>query len=278
MNPSIPDCARWLAGRGVHVFPVDHPSLPTCAGLHARPCDGKRGKHPCCRWSQDATTNPEQVERMFAGPARNIGAACGPSGLLVIDEDEPGALDRYAVSVGVRVQATFTVATARGAHRYYRQPEGAQLGNSPGALAAFHCDVRGHGGFVVAPGSVHQAGHIYRPLDPRAPILGAPPWLLDALRPPRLAKLHRAAAHAHRPSKTLAGLLEVVVAAPEGNRNSRLFWAACRAFEHANAGLFDARNAAAALLEAAVGVGLAESEAKATITSAHRNTGTKAAR
>jgi len=277
------DCALWLAGHGLAVFPVDHPSLPRCAGAH-RPdvgCDGKRGKHPLGRWSRDASADAAAVRRAFGGAARNIGIDCGQSGLLVVDEDEPDALAAYAHSIGEQVGATFTVTTSRGAHRYFRQPTKEQLGNSPGELAAFHCDVRGRGGFVVGPGSVHESGHYYRPVDARVPIAEAPAWLLSALSPrPAVSRpaIPHAAVGADRASKVLDSLRQVVLDATEGNRNARLFWSACRAHEHLNAGLFDDTTAVGALLEAAATVGLSEPEARATITSAQRNTGSRTPR
>jgi hypothetical protein len=59
----------------------------------------------------------------------------------------------------------------------------------------------------------------------------------------------------------------LVLTAREGRRNTRLFWAACRAYEN---GLGD--TLAAALTTAAVRTGLPEPEARATIASAARLT------
>jgi hypothetical protein len=292
------DCALWLADRGMHVFPVDHPTLPKCAGLmhkrDAAPCETKnRGKHPTVKWGAYATTDRATIIRDFSGAPRNIGIACKPSGLLVVDEDEPDALYAYAASVGAVVEPTFTVVTRRGAHFYFRQPDGEQFGNSAGALAPFHIDVRGDGsefgGYVVGPGSVHSTGHLYRPANAATPINEAPAWLLDALRPKqpevpaprtRLSTTGKAS-HAEN---VLDGLVRIVETATVpagdggGNRNHRLFWAACRAAEHANQGLLNAREAADRLLEAALGKGLSHAEAEGTIRSAYRNTGTRTAR
>ncbi|NUK43537.1 DNA primase, partial [Streptomyces lunaelactis] len=63
------------------------------------------------------------------------------------------------------------------------------------------------------------------------------------------------------------GLVQFVLAAHEGQRNTRLFWAACRAYEN---GFGD--DLADALTEAAVRAGLTEREARATIASADRLT------
>lgn len=281
-TPSSLACALWLASRGVAVFPVDHPSLGTCAGAHRRdlPCDGKRGKHPCGRWSRNATTDRDAVARMFSGSPRNIGVACGPSGLLVVDEDEPGALVAYADSIDAAVPVTFTVVTSRGAHRYFRQPVGEQFGNHAGPLADFHIDVRGRGGFVVGPGSIHESGHVYRPINSSAPILPAPEWLIKALQPapvatPPTARARERLSSTRRPSSVLDTLATFVSESTSGQRNGRLYWAACRAFEHVNAGRFTASDAESALLEAATlpAVGLAEAEVRTTITSAQRTVG-----
>ena len=86
--------AVWLQERlGAFVFAVDHPGLPRCAGAHrpGQPCDGTRGKHPCGRWSRDSTDSPETIRAALSRGLRNVGIDCGKSGLLVVDEDRPGA-------------------------------------------------------------------------------------------------------------------------------------------------------------------------------------------
>lgn len=74
---------------------------------------------------------------------------------------------------------TFTVRTAKGRHFYFRQPGG--LGNSEGALHAYNLNVRGVGGYVVAPGSLHASGVVYEVIND-AEIAECPAWLVDALR------------------------------------------------------------------------------------------------
>ncbi|MBK6041477.1 DNA primase, partial [Streptomyces sp. MBT55] len=69
------------------------------------------------------------------------------------------------------------------------------------------------------------------------------------------------------PDRRGEGLIQFVLAAHEGQRNTRLFWAACRAYEH---GFGDAL--ADALTAAAVRTGLPEHEARAAIASAARLT------
>ena len=67
------------------------------------------------------------------------------------DTEEGVAFMQSGVVSGTRRQ----VITAKGRHFYYSG--NANIRNSQGA----HIDVRGMGGYVVAPGSVHESGHIY---------------------------------------------------------------------------------------------------------------------
>jgi hypothetical protein len=72
-------------------------------------------------------------------------------------------------------------------------------------------------------------------------------------------------------NKALAGLVRTVAEAPQGTRNDRLFWAACRLGEHATAGRVPLDKGAAALLAAAAEAGLPAAEADRTLRSAlHR--------
>lgn len=177
--------------RGWRPFPVDHPGLPQCASAHrAKPCDGKRGKHPVGRWS--TMTASDQADKMlahwFGGDLRNIGIGCKGSGLLVIDEDAEDALARAAADRGEVIPQTYRVRTSRGWHYYFADPDG-EFGNSAGALGLYGIDVRGsrspegpNGGYVVGAGSVHVSGHVYVAEDPGADVAPIPAWIAAALR------------------------------------------------------------------------------------------------
>jgi len=181
----------WLVKHQRFVFPLDHPGLATCAGIktweHDPATCTDRGKHPAVKWSRDATTDPQMIAAWFTGSPRNIGIACKPSGLLVVDEDTPGGFARYANEHGREVPATFTVITRRAFHYYFDDPTG-ELGNAAGPLKSYGCDVRGGGrdagGYVVGPGSVHATGVLYAPVDSAAPVLPVPGWLRAALTVP----------------------------------------------------------------------------------------------
>jgi hypothetical protein len=273
-GPDIEARAVWLQERlGAFVFAVDHPGLAKCAGAHrpGLPCDGTRGKHPCGRWSRDSTARPAVIRAALSRGLRNLGIDCGKSGLLVVDEDRPGAFESYAARAGQVVPLTFMVTTGKGRHVYFRQPPGGLLGNGTGALAGRGMDVRGNGGFVVAPGSVHQTGVLYTPVDAAAPVMSAPDWLVGALvTPPASASGHPGLRLHGSPDARLRGLVATVLDAQVGERNNRLHWASCRAAEMIAAGQLDQATAIDALARAGAAAGLAPGEVQATIASALR--------
>lgn len=213
-HPPLPalDAAQRLTARGWVVFPADRPD----SGLH---CSGsavtcrrgdcgaegdasKRGKHPAvvARWSVLTTpVAPEQLIEWFAAGRYNVAVACKPSGVFVIDDDTAGGFERYAESIGEKIPDTFRVTTAQGAHYYFALPVGPQtgepmlIGNAPGLLKAYGCDVRGGaspshpaGGYVIGPGSQHwtDAPGAYLPVDWDAPACAAPEWLITAVTTP----------------------------------------------------------------------------------------------
>src|ERR1039457_965378 len=267
-------CAAWLQRRlGAFVFTVDHPGLPACAGAHrpGQPCDGTRGKHPCGRWSRDSTSDPEVIRAALSRGLRNLGVDCGKSGYLVIDEDQPGAFSAYARSIGQVIPVTFTVTTAKGRHLYFRQPPGAPLGNGTGALSGRGIDVRGRGGYVVGPGSIHQAGVIYTPVDVTTAIAPAPGWLVHALGAAPAGRSRPGSGTRHGSAQgRLRGAVAAVLDAQPGERNNLLHWASCRAAEMIAAGELDRATAVGVLTEAGEAVGLGPGEVQATIASALR--------
>ena len=193
------ESAQWCAHRGWAVFPL-------------------RGKEPTGRWQTQATTDPAGFAAWFIGSDLNLGLACGPSGLVVVDEDEPGGFAAYAASVGEVVPPTFTVRTARGRHFYFAAGEH-QLGNAAGPLKPFGVDVRGFGGYVVGPGSVHPSGARYLPDDPGARLAPVPTWLGAALREVVARVTESGHGWLDPPARGLAGLPEVI---PPGERHDTL--------------------------------------------------------
>ncbi len=184
MPPVAKVAAALAAELGFWVLPVDHPGLIDCAGLHTadEPCDGRRGEHPAVPLSE-ATNDPTRIRMAFTNELRNIGVACGPSNLLVLDEDEPGEFERCIGALGLTVPQTYSV--RRGSHTQYyfryRHDLFGRLGNAEIEVATHRLHIVGDGGFVVGEGSTNPAHRTYRRLEPQAPLAPAPQWLVEAM-------------------------------------------------------------------------------------------------
>ena len=72
-------------------------------------------------------------------------------------------------------------------------PDGPEVRGSAGKLGE-GLDIRGAGGYVIVPPSVHETGRTYRWADPEQSIADAPSWLLDLLSD-TTAKLKKTPAH-----------------------------------------------------------------------------------
>jgi hypothetical protein len=113
----------------------------------------------------------------------NLGIATGPaSKLLVLDVDDIEKFKKLSKEKGLKVPRTFTVRTGSGGlHYYYRYPaDGQRYGNRSYRInkdGVF--DMRGIGGQVVAPGSIHlKTGNQYT-IENDINRAEAPQWLLD---------------------------------------------------------------------------------------------------
>ena len=179
------EAAKAYAAHGWKVFPIDHPTLPQCAGVgkdhNPRHIDD-RGKCPCVRFSTAATSNPKMIDTWWSGAPRNVGVYMGGSNLLVVDEDKPDALAKYAAEHGVQIPDTFTVTTGKGKHYYFQDLDMGALGNQEGALRDYGINIRSGNAYVVGHGSQHaETGAIYI-ADTSHGVAPRPQWLADAIK------------------------------------------------------------------------------------------------
>ena len=151
-----------------------------------------RDKKPEVEWKDYQTRRPttEQLHRWFGnGCPCNIGIVTGDvSGVIVVDCDSLEAVAWAEANLPLTPMMT---RTAKGQHRFYRHP-GSQVRNRAGIETGderIKIDVRGDGGYVVAPGSVHETGHVYETdgnwpdtLDD-VPVFD-PAWLESGLKTP----------------------------------------------------------------------------------------------
>jgi hypothetical protein len=185
------DAALRLASFGWPVFLV----YPVCDGVCY--CDkaglcSSPGKHPItARGFKDATTNLSQISAWWSTyPDANLGLRTGAdSGFWVLDADGEEGL--AAVHDLERehgpLPRTPTVRTGGGGrHFFFRWPEGQPVKNAV-KLSGLPIDVRGEGGYVVAPPSMHRSGlrYLWEVSPDEVKPAEAPSWLLDLVRTKR---------------------------------------------------------------------------------------------
>ncbi|WP_374601056.1 AAA family ATPase [Niveibacterium sp.] len=160
---SAKSAALELAAMGLHVFPVK----------------GGEKVPAVAKWQERATTEPDQIARLFRGDV-NIGIATGrgirlPDGsirpLVAVDLDRKNGADGVAELeklAGVPLPQCGYIAETPTGGRHYLFVTDAPAGNSA-SKAGPGIDVRGEGGFIVAPGSV-IGGTPYRFISKAQPI------------------------------------------------------------------------------------------------------------
>lgn len=218
------------------------------------------------RWSEVATNDIDTVVRWWTyAPEANVGIACKPSGLLVVDCDQPkregllngtpyaylhdllGPLvdgevlfDAVAQRLGgpgaiAEAFDTYSVQTGSGGlHLYYRWPDGVQ--STQDSIVKGVLDVRGNGGerggYVLGAGSATSSatGTGRYAVVRDCHIRPAPGWLVSLCRErPRIqARRSDSGGPFKRPAGAgnFAGLRRQVATALEGNRSNALYWAA----------------------------------------------------
>lgn len=171
--------AHQYAARGWRVIPIlpgqKHPGVPS--------------------WQTAATTDNDLIDQWWTvNPGHGIGIATGrASGIWVLDvdngDDKRGddTLNDLEAANG-ELPATPTVHTGSGGrHLYFAVPEGRDIRNHQSGRMGPGLDVRGEGGQVLAPPTIHPNGRPYEwdvEAGPDLPPAMAPDWLLDLVDPP----------------------------------------------------------------------------------------------
>jgi hypothetical protein len=188
-QPLIDHALSYVA-LGMAVLPLHHPVV----GPHGLQCSCGRtdcrqsAKHPYGRLVPrgllDASKDRSRIRGWIGNEALNIGITTGAaSGVIVLDIDPRHegdlALAELEKQFGA-LPATWRFLTGGGGeHILFRHP-GGTVRNSAGALAR-GIDVRGDGGYIVAPPSRHICGRNYaisvdhHPDD--IPLADIPAWL-----------------------------------------------------------------------------------------------------
>lgn len=192
------EAALYLANRGGRVFPL-HGMRPAPDGRLVCTC-GKAdctdaGKHPMAKLAPRGLTNATNeehiVRRWFTtAPYANIGLVTGAAIVLDVDPRHGGddSLQALEEEHGPLPETCRSITGSGGQHIFFRPPPGVEIRNSAGDLAP-GLDIRGIGGYIVAPSSLHASGRYYEwSVDhhpdevPPAPM---PVWMVAALSQPK---------------------------------------------------------------------------------------------
>ncbi|MEV7690191.1 bifunctional DNA primase/polymerase [Streptomyces bungoensis] len=236
--------ALSAAERGLAVIPLSRTKLPALRSPHrddpapaGPPCHGACG-HPG-HGVYDASTDPVRIRELFAAApwATGYGIACGlpPHHLVGVDLDTKSGTDSSAALRELALRHLFTIpetvvvlTPSGGRHLWLTGPPDVVVPNSAGRLAP-GIDIRGAGGYLVGPGSRTDHGvYATAPGTAHLPPAACPPALLRLLLPPPPSAHPAPPPHGEHGR----GLVHFVLTAHEGQRNTRLFWAACRAYEN----------------------------------------------
>ncbi|WP_036280790.1 bifunctional DNA primase/polymerase [Methylocystis sp. ATCC 49242] len=278
---------------GIPFDPAEHPPRLhndvaahelAAAGLHVHPCDAT--KRPLTKWSESSSIDAARIDDWWtrwpdALPAIDLASA----GLLVIDADRHGGPDGVAafdqlVAVHGLPDGAPVIETARGGLHYIFRNLPDQLGNREGGLAGRGINVRGAGGYIIAPGSILPDGRCWREADGSPTLVEAyssgtipevPAWIVALIRdkparpepspspsrPPGSREEAYARAAIDDEAAKVAG-------AAEGGRNNTLNAAAFAAGQMVAAGWISREECASVLLAAAATCGLSRGEAMAT--------------
>lgn len=150
-----------------------------------------RDKRPLIPWVryQHARADQARIRRWYSRwPAANVGIVTGAvSSLVVLDVDTGHGGERSLGQLenihGILPSTVEAVTGGGGRHLYFARPAEPvhnQVGLAPGL------DLRGDGGFVVAPPSLHPSGQSYAWAPGHAPgetpLAPMPPWLVHLVR------------------------------------------------------------------------------------------------
>jgi hypothetical protein len=285
MTDSMLHAALDLAGLGWSVFPCGQDKKPVIMG----------NGHPMA-WSRWATVDMASVIKFWQSwPDANVGLACKPSHLIVLDIDTHDA-DGYASFDLLKTRFGCDAMDTRdcpaqltpsgGMHILFSAADCPDIGNSTSRLAP-GLDIRGGGdgcgGYIVLAPS-RTANGVYRwvetnsPFDSHVKLAPFPQVLFELLRQPKQkpsswrdglqnVKPRGRGNGSSYAGAALAGESARVMRSTNGTRNHSLSRAAYALGRLVADGRLDASTVEETLLPAGMATGLTESECRATISS-----------
>jgi hypothetical protein len=209
--------------------------LDLAVGLHDlgyAPVPLGEDKVPLVKWAAYHVARPGWRElyndwRELWPKAQGVGLICGrPHSLVAVDADDEASAS-WCIEHLAPVRMT---KTARGAHFHFRHAARGVIGNRSGDRAihpapGVKLDVRGLGGMVVAPYSIHPSGHVYLPQGDWTSPVSELPVLPDSIRIPSedhppIAVRPRRAAEGAQPERALECYLKKAGGIPPERQGS----------------------------------------------------------
>lgn len=165
-----------------------------------------------------------------------------------------------------------TIRTGSGGRHFYFAHPGQTVRNDAGRRLGAGLDVRGDGGYVIAPPSIHVSGGRYSVAGRGGELPELPGWLLGLLRKeepaPRPTPAGLPVEHGDKWARAAAnGELQELRHASPGLRNSTLNRVSFKLGQIIGAGLLDQSEIEQSLVDAGLAVGLPEREAVRTVRS-----------
>lgn len=187
MQDSMKTNAEWaskFAGKGWPVLPLHYPVTDGQCSCRKPSCSSI-AKHPMTpNGLKNATLGAATVLNWWReSPAANIGILTGSeSGLVVIDIDPRHggnqSLKELEAEFGELPETLKVKTGGDGWHYYFRHP-GGKIPNKTNLKPGV--DVRGDGGYIVAPPSVHASQATYSWVSEDTNIADLPAWLLSLI-------------------------------------------------------------------------------------------------
>jgi len=183
-------------------------------------------KKPIMPWKalQERMPGTTELTAWAAMEKTNVALICGVlSGIIVVDVDsDEGLAELHKHGF---IPSTPQVKTAHGMHFYFEHP-GVELRNRTRFVSGV--DLRGDGGYIIAPPSVHETGHVYSwTVSPdEVPLASCPEWLLLLLQETKAEQHTKGATLENDAGRFWLGraLAEVI----PGRRDDWGFWLACQ--------------------------------------------------
>ena len=239
-------------------------------------------KKPLVKWKKYQSELPtdDQLQMWFKdGLERGIGCATGK--IVVIDCDSEEAIV-FAEKKGM--PTTVCSLTRRGRHYFYKVPDNMIIPCIPQSkfCGGVGIDIKGMGGLVVMPPSVHTTGFVYKWINgpTELPMMSCPEWIIDEVskhktqktskteREKKEVKIETRSGTTNYGNKALTDECSSIMNSTVGNRNHQLNSSSFKIATLVSAGEINKDEAITALEVSGENAGLELGEIKKTISSA----------